>query len=62
MSSRIYVSDILRIYAIRCGLECDRYYDYIAGNVAEKPEETAETQRNAVFAEFERLGGGKRAN
>ena len=43
-------------------MECDRYYDYIAGNVAETVEETAETQRNAVLAEFERLGGGKRAN
>lgn len=56
------MSDLLRICAIRKGAECERYYTLIAGEAEEKPIETAETQRNAVLAEFERLGGGKNGN
>ena len=42
--------------------DIDRYYDIISGNVANKPENNAESARMKVLAEFERLGGGKNAN
>ena len=52
----------MRQNALRGGVEIDRYYDIITGNVAQKAEESAESVKGKILAEFERLGGGMYGN
>ena len=62
MIYREYVTETLKFFANNNGADIDRYYDIIHGDTSktsEKQADTAETAKQKVLAEFERLGGGR---